>query len=151
MFGSNVSDSPEIPEEETFSPIRTKYRTVTSRDLGSTETLRIAVVDVDFEGDVLRMGFEPAVFRPQTGLCQLLGNRKEANSLAALIQAIDPYIDRMPFGVMFTYRGRPTSSPDVSAVLPESYAAFYREFQAAMSAEDVDFVCLLPEKAVFVR
>lgn len=151
LFGSKGSDSPEIPEEEAFSPIRTKYRTVTSRDLGSTEVLRIAVVDVNFEGDEMRMEFEPAEFRPQTGLCQLLGGRKEPKSLAALVAAIDPYIDRMPFGVLFTYRGRLTSSPEVSATLPEAYTAFYREFQAAMRAEDIDFVCLLPERAVFVR
>ena len=152
VFGSKKAETPALGEEEAFTPVRSKYMAVTPADLPATmEAMRIAVVDVDFKGGTARLGFFPAVFHPKTGFCQILEERAEADSIAALVKAIDPYIDRMPFCVLFTYAGKPTSDPDVAETLPPAYADFFRQFQTAMKDEDIDFLCLLPESATFLR
>lgn len=149
---SGKSGKPEIPEEDTFTPIRAKYRSLTPSDLtAAPEVLRIAVVDVAFQDGKAAFGFLPGEYRPQTGFCHLLAEKVPAAGIHELVEAIDPYVDRMPFGILFTYGGRPTSAPDVAESLPPDYAAFFQEFRAAMEKEDIDFVCLLPAKVTFLK
>ena len=143
--------TPPVDEADAFTPIRVKYATATPADLGEIETLRIAVVDADFTGDVARMAFIPASYRPINGVCQLLGERVECDSIAGLVKAIDAHVDRMPFGILFTFRGRLATDSAVANSLPAAYHDFYAGFQSAMKTEDIDYVLLMPEKVVFLR
>ena len=150
-----ASRRPEAEEpvdpDNAFTPIQAKYSAVTPADLGETGPLRIAVVDVDLDGPSARLAFLPGSYRPANGICQLLSDREECPSVAALVKAIDRRVDRMPFGILFTYRGRLASDSAVARGLPAAYGDFYGEFQAAMKAEDIDYVLLVPEKVVFLR
>lgn len=149
---SGKSRKPEISEEDAFTPIRAKYRSVTPADLAAApDVLRIAVIDVAFEDGKASFGFLPGAYRPATGFCELLAEKVTTRGIRELIEAIDPYVDRMPFGILFTYGGRPTSSPDVVETLPSDFAAFFQEFRDAMAKEDIEFICLLPEKVTFLR
>ena len=148
----NKEDAPPpVDEASAFTPIRAKYSTATPSDLGGVETLRIAVVDVDFVGDAARMAFIPALYRPLNGVCQLLEERTECDTITSLIKAIDAHVDRMPFGILFTYRGRLATDGAVANSLPAAYHDFYTGFQAAMKTEDIEYVVLMPEKVVFLR
>lgn len=152
LFQGKPAEPAPVGEGETFTPIRTKYKVVTSADLPVTEdALQIAVVDIVFEGSEAKLGFLPAKYRPRTGFCQLTQAKKEAKTIAELVQTIDFYVDRMPFAILFTCNGRATSDPDVAETLPLAYEDFFADFQAAMKAEDIDFVCLLPEKVTFLK
>lgn len=140
-----------VDEASAFTPIRVKYATATPADLAGVDTVRIAVVDVDFSGDVARMALVPASYRPLNGVCQLLEERTECDAIADLVKAIDAHVDRMPFGVLFTYKGKVSTDSAVMRDLPPAYGDFYASFQAAMKAEDIDYVLLMPEKVVFLR
>ena len=149
---SDKSRKPEIAEEDAFTPIRAKYKTVAASEIPtSPEILRVAIIDVEFQGSKAKFSFLPGAYRPRTGFCQLLAEKTTASDIAGLVAALDPYVDRMPFGVIFTYGGRPTSSPEVAESLPPDYAGFFQEFREAMEKEDIEFLCLLPEKVTFLR
>lgn len=156
--GGCASTKPAAPapisvgEGEIFTPIRTKYKVLRPAELPSgVDTLQLAVVDVRFDGGQIGIGFLPGQYRVQSGFCQIPKARVEVASLAELVTAMDPYIDRMPFAVLFTCNGRATSDPAVVDSLPEAYTDFFQEFQAVMREEDIDFVCLLPDKITFLK
>ncbi len=140
-----------VDEADAFTPIRAKYSAVTPADLAHVDQLLVAVVDADFSEGVASLGYFPAQYQPRNGLCQIVAERRAYPSVAELVAAIDRRVDRMPFGVLFTYRMRPASRGDVTDGLPPAYSAFVRDFQSAMRAEDIDFVTLLPEEIVFLK
>lgn len=144
-------DADSVDEADAFTPIRAKYATVTPSDLVGSDQITVAVVDADFTDGSAKLGFFPAAYHPHDGLCQMIGDMRECPSVAELVKAIDRRVDRMPFGILFTYRMRPASQQEVASSLPPAYAAFYREFQSAMKAEDIEFVTLMPENVVFLK
>lgn len=144
------ADSP-VDEADAFTPIRAKYSAVTPSDLAHVDQLLIAVVDADFTDGVARLAYFPAQYQPRNGLCQIIEGRRVCASVAELVAAIDRRVDRMPFGILFTYRMRPASHDDVNGSLPPAFSAFVRDFQAAMRAEDIEFVTLLPEEIVLMN
>ncbi len=158
LAGGCASSSPKDKPEENavdpakaFTPIRAKFSTVSPADLGDMESLRIAVIDADFTDGVASLGFVPGIYRPANGVCELLETRLNCASIAELVKAIDRHVDRMPFGILFTYRGRLASDADISRDLPPAYGDFYRGFLAAMKEEGIDFVPLVPSKVIFLR
>ena len=149
---SRSEEDPVVSEEEAFTPIRAKYRAVTPGDLPvTTEALRVAVVDLSVSGENARLSFFPALYRPKSGYCEMLAPRKEASGVAALVKAIDPYVDRMPFGVLFTSGGRVASDPDTAAALPAAFSDLYAQFQEEMRKADIEFVCLMPPSVTFLQ
>ncbi len=148
---SDKEADPSIDEADAFTPIRAKYSAVTPADLGHVDQLLIAVVDADFSEGVARLAFFPAQYQPRNGLCQIVGERRPCSSVAELVAAIDRRVDRMPFGILFTYRMRPASQGAVNLALPPAYSAFVRDFQSAMRAEGIEFVTLLPDEIVLLN
>ena len=148
---SKDSEQDAVDEADAFTPIRAKYSAVTPADLHQLDQLLVAVVDADFSEGVARLEYFPAQYQPRNGLCQIVGKRRVCSSVAELVAAIDQRVDRMPFGVLFTYRMRPASQGDVNHALPPAYSAFIRDFQSAMRAEDIEFVTLLPEEIVILN
>ena len=148
---SKDGERPVVDEADAYTPIRVKYSVATPSDLVREDQILIAVVDADFAGGAAKLGFFPAHYQPRSGLCQIIGERRECASVAELVHAIDERVDRMPFGVLFTYRMRPASQVDVSHGLPPAYSAFCLEFRSTMREEDIDFVTLVPDQVVFLN
>ena len=148
---SKDSEPSPVDEADAFTPIRAKFSVVTPSDLAHVDQLLIVVVDADFPNGAARLSYFPANYQPRGGLCQVIAERRACSSVAELVAAIDRRVDRMPFGILFTYRMRPASQGDVNSGLPPDYSAFVRDFQAAMRAADIEFVMLLPEEVVFLN
>ncbi len=148
------SDVPAVDPAEALSPIRTDRSLLSNRekDLAQYDMLRVAIVDMDEndKGEPV-FAFVPAKYYPNRDYCRFAGEKKTCATIGKLVTAIDPYIDRMPFGILFTYQGRLATSQEVAERLPSSYQAFFMEFKDAMRGEDIDFVVLGPANIEFFK
>ena len=148
---SKDGERPDVDPADAYTPLRVKYSVATPSDLADEDPIQIAVIDVDFSDGAARLACFPARYQPRSGLCQIIGERRECKSVAELVDAIDARVDRMPFGILFAYGMKPASQADVASRLPPAYSAFCVEFRSAMREEDIDFVTLLPDQVVFLN
>ncbi len=136
-WGARKGDAPVAGLE--LTPIRTKHRYVTSADLPQPQ-LRVALVDVILKGEKASTTLTVGMFRPRDGLLKTEAPLKPCPSIQALVAALDPYVDRMPVGLILTINGE---IPGKGGEPPPAFGAVASQLQKALEKEEISYAFIV--------
>jgi len=146
MLGGSKPKS-EPSGDLVLSPIRTSNHYISTTELPQLQ-LRTALVEVTLRDDKVGMVLTVGMLRPHEGLFKMESTPQPCTSLQALIEALDPYIDRMPIGLILTVDGE---LPGVHGEPPAAFGAYVGQLLAELTQEQILCTFILPQELHIVR
>lgn len=135
------------PSDLPLTPVRTSHRYVMPSDLQPRQ-LRVALIDVDLRKETTRTSLTVGMLQPHEGLLTLETPTRTCTTIQQLVQTLDPYLDRMPVGLVLTEGGR---VPGAQGEPPAAFGAFVSQLQEALDKEKILFAFILPKELHLVR